>query len=94
LRDRLAHQRDISGAYIEQVLVHALKSGGIVIIDDLGNHKGKTVRAAIRAAGARLFLPPSPTCNRFGDLHQAFSLAERANYFRGAGSASEGRNED
>jgi transposase len=52
-------------AYIEQVLVPALKPGDIVIIDNLGSHKGKAVRRAIRAAGAKLFfLPPySPDLN-------------------------------
>jgi transposase len=52
-------------AYIEQVLVPTLKPGDIVIIDNLGSHKGKTVRRAIRAAGAKLFfLPPySPDLN-------------------------------
>jgi hypothetical protein len=48
--------------YVEQVLVPALKPGDIVIIDNLGSHKEKTVRRAIRAAGAKLFflLPYSP----------------------------------
>lgn len=52
-------------AYIEQVLVPTLKPGDIVIIDNLGSHKGKAVRRAIRAAGAKLFfLPPySPDLN-------------------------------
>src|SRR2546421_9636262 len=52
-------------AYIEQVLVPALKPGDIVIIDNLGSHKGKAVRRAIRAVGAKLFfLPPySPDLN-------------------------------
>jgi len=52
-------------AYVEQVLVPALKPGDIVIIDNLGSHKGKAVRHAIRAAGAKLFfLPPySPDLN-------------------------------
>jgi transposase len=35
-------------AYVEQVLVPSLKPGDIVIIDNLGSHKGKTVRRAIR----------------------------------------------
>jgi transposase len=53
-------------AYVEQVLVPALKPGDIVIIDNLGSHKAKAVRRAIRAAGAKLFfLPPySPTSTR------------------------------
>jgi transposase len=52
-------------AYIEQVLVPTLAPGDIVIIDNLGSHKGKAVRRAIRAAGAKLFfLPPySPDLN-------------------------------
>ena len=36
-----------------------LRPGDIVILDNLGSHKGKAVRQAIRAAGAELFfLPP------------------------------------
>lgn len=52
-------------AYIEQVLVPTLTPGDIVIFDNLGSHKGKAVRKAIRAAGAKLFfLPPySPDLN-------------------------------
>jgi len=52
-------------AYVEQVLVPALQPGDVVIIDNLGSHKGKAVRRAIRTAGAKLFfLPPySPDLN-------------------------------
>ena len=52
-------------AYVEQCLVPTLKPGDVVIMDNLGSHKGKAVRRAIRAAGARLFfLPPySPDLN-------------------------------
>jgi len=51
--------------YVEKVLVPTLKPGDIVILDNLGSHKSKAVRAAIRAVGARLFfLPPySPDLN-------------------------------
>ena len=51
--------------YVEEILVPTLKPGDIVIIDNLGSHKGKAVRRAIRAAGAKLFfLPPySPDLN-------------------------------
>ena len=46
-------------AYVEQFLVPTLAPGDIVIMDNLGSHKGKAVRRAIRAAGAKLlFLPP------------------------------------
>jgi transposase len=46
-------------AYFEQVLAPALRPGDIVVMDNLGSHKGSAIRRAIRAAGARLvFLPP------------------------------------
>jgi len=52
-------------AYVEQFLVPTLRPGDIVVIDNLGSHKGKAVRQAIRTAGAKLFfLPPySPDLN-------------------------------
>jgi transposase len=51
--------------YVEKVLVPTLHPGDIVIMDNLASHKGKAVRASIRAAGARLiFLPKySPDLN-------------------------------
>lgn len=51
--------------YVEQVLVPTLKAGDIVIMDNLGSHKSKAVRQAIRNVGARLiFLPKySPDLN-------------------------------
>lgn len=52
-------------AYVEQFLVPTLRPGDVVILDNLGSHKGKAVRKAIRAAGAHLlFLPKySPDLN-------------------------------
>lgn len=52
-------------AYVEQFLAPTLKPGDVVIMDNLGSHKGKAVRSAIRDAGAKLFfLPPySPDLN-------------------------------
>jgi transposase len=51
--------------YVERVLLPTLKPGDIVVMDNLGSHKGKTVRELIRSAGARLiFLPKySPDLN-------------------------------
>jgi putative transposase len=51
--------------YVEKVLTPTLKPGDLVIMDNLGSHKGKAVRQAIRAAGAKLiFLPKySPDLN-------------------------------
>jgi transposase len=52
-------------AYVEQALAPTLNPGEIVVLDNLGSHKGAAVRATIRAAGAKLFfLPPySPDLN-------------------------------
>jgi transposase len=51
--------------YVERVLVPTLHPGEIVLMDNLGSHKGKAIRALIRAAGAKLlFLPKySPDLN-------------------------------
>jgi transposase len=51
--------------YVEKVLVPTLRPGDIVIADNLGSHKGKAVRRAIRAIGAKLFFLPkySPDLN-------------------------------
>ena len=52
-------------AWVEQFLLPTLSPGDVVIMDNLGSHKGKAVRQLIRSAGARLlFLPPySPDLN-------------------------------
>ena len=52
-------------AWVEQALVPTLAPGDIVILDNLGSHKGAAVRKAIRKAKAHLlFLPPySPGLN-------------------------------
>jgi transposase len=51
--------------YVERILVPTLRPGDIVIMDNLGSHKGKAVRQLIRAAGAKLFFLPkySPDLN-------------------------------
>ena len=52
-------------AYVEQFLAPTLTAGDIVIMDNLGSHKGQAVRRLIRAAGAKLFFLPrySPDLN-------------------------------
>ena len=56
---------DLFLAYVEQVLAPPLRTGDVVIMDNLGSHKGAGVRQAIEAAGASLmFIPPySPDLN-------------------------------
>ncbi len=72
-------------AYVTQLLVPTLKPGDVVILDNLGSHKGKAVRAAIRNAGARLlFLPPySPDLN---PIEQVF--AKLKHFLRDAAARS------
>jgi len=56
---------DVFLAYVAQVLAPSLRPGDIVILDNLGAHRGADIRGAIEAAGATLrFLPPySPDFN-------------------------------
>ena len=59
-----------------------LRPGDIVVMDNLGSHKGLAVRRAIRQAGAKLFfLPPySPDLNpielMFAKLKALFRKAD------------------
>lgn len=52
-------------AYVELALVPTLSKGDVVIMDNLGSHKGAAVRKAIREAGAHLLSLPkySPNLN-------------------------------
>lgn len=56
---------DIFKIYIEKLLVPSLKSGDIVIMDNLSSHKVSGIVEAIETAGASvMFLPPySPDLN-------------------------------
>lgn len=50
--------------YVEKVLLPTLRPGDIVVLDNLGSHRGKAVRQLIRSAVAKLFLPKySPDLN-------------------------------
>jgi transposase len=103
-------------AWVMQCLIPTLRPGDIVVLDNLGSHKGQAVRQAIRAVGARLFfLPPySPDLNPIeqvfaklktllrkvaartveetwkgiGNVLDAFTPQECANYIRNSGYAS------
>ncbi len=56
---------DIFTVYVQKVLAPTLSKGDIVILDNLGLHKGKPARQAIRKAGAHLLCLPaySPDLN-------------------------------
>ena len=56
----------------DRLLVPTLSPGDIVIMDNLGSHKRPGVRAAIQAAGAKLFYLP-PYSPDFNPIENAFS---------------------
>lgn len=62
--------RDLFTLYVETVLAPTLNKGDIVILDNLGSHKGKAARQAVRTRGTHLiFLPPySPDLNPIEQL--------------------------
>ncbi len=64
--------RDAFETYVARVLVNDLRSGDVVVMDNLSSHKGPRVREMIEAAGARLlYLPPySPD---FNPIENAFA---------------------
>ncbi|NJL17852.1 MAG: IS630 family transposase [Nitrospira sp.] len=66
-------------AYVIQFLVPTLSPGDVVIMDNLGSHKGAAVRKAIRAADAKLlFLPPySPDLNPIEQVFAKLKLLLR-----------------
>ncbi len=58
--------------YVERVLAPSLRPGQIVVLDNLGAHRGERVRELLEARGCELvFLPPySPDMN---PIEEAFS---------------------
>lgn len=58
--------------YIAKVLVPTLRPGDLVVMDNLGSHRGKIVRSLIRAAGAKLFFLPKYSPD-FNPIEQVFA---------------------
>lgn len=60
-----ATNKEVFQAYVEHILLPTLKSGDIVVLDNLSAHKNQKVRDLIESVGAELwFLPPySPDLN-------------------------------
>jgi transposase len=58
--------------YVARVLVPTLRPGDIVVMDNLGSHKGKAVRDLIRSAGAKLFYLPKYSPD-FNPIEQVFA---------------------
>lgn len=64
--------REVFEAYLERVLAPSLRSGQIVVMDNLSAHKGGRVREIVEGRGCELmYLPPySPDLN---PIEEAFS---------------------
>ena len=62
--------REVFRAYVEQVLAPELRSGDVVVMDNLSPHKASGIRQAIEATGGTLlYLPPySPDFNPIENL--------------------------
>ena len=77
-------------AYVERVLAPTLRPGDLVVMDNLNSHKGRAVRHAIRAAGAKLFLLPkcSPDLN---PIEQVFAKLKHLLRQAAARTQEEGR---
>jgi transposase len=67
-----ATTREVFEAYLEHLLVPALRPGQVVVMDNLSSHKGSHVRQLIEARGCKLlYLPPySPDLT---PIEEAFS---------------------
>ena len=67
-----ATDREVFEAYVEKMLAPSLRSGQVVVMDNLSAHKGERVRALLEERGAELlYLPPySPDLN---PIEEAFA---------------------
>lgn len=76
------------GSYVAMVLVPTLRRGDIVVMDNLGAHKGGEVERLIRSAGAEVrYLPASSP--DFNPIEKMFSKLKT--YLRRAAARSVGR---
>ena len=67
-----ATDREVFEAYFEKMLAPSLRSGQVVVMDNLSAHKGERVRVLVEERGAKLlYLPPySPDLN---PIEEAFA---------------------
>jgi transposase len=63
-------------AYVEQVLVPTLRSGQVVVMDNLSAHKGERVKELIEQRGCKLVYLPSYSPD-YNPIEEAFSKIKR-----------------
>jgi len=75
--------------YVETQLAPTLRPGDVVVMDNLGSHRGKAARAAIRSRGAHLlFLPAySPDLNPIEQVFAKLKHLMRKSQPRGVEAA-------
>ena len=59
-------------AYVEQVLAPSLRSGQVVVMDNLSAHKGERIKELIEGRGCQLVYLPSYSPD-FNPIEEAFS---------------------
>ena len=59
-------------SYVEWVLAPTLKSGQIIVVDNLSAHKGERVRELIEERGFKSFLYLPPYSPDFNPIEEAF----------------------
>lgn len=75
-------------AYVEKVLVPSLRSGQIVVMDNLGAHRPKRVRELIEQRECELIYLPPPYSPDYNPIEEAF--AKIKNLLRKAAARSKG----
>jgi transposase len=64
--------KEIFEAYVEHFLAPTLQEGQVVVLDNLGAHKGERVRDLVEARGAQLLFLPAYSPD-FSPIEEAFS---------------------
>ena len=67
-----ATDKKVFEAYVEHFLAPALRPGQVVVLDNLGAHKGQRVRDFVEARGASLLFLPTYSPD-FSPIEEAFS---------------------
>ena len=61
--------------YVEQVLAPSMRPGRVMILDNLGAHKGERVRELIEGRGCSLLFVPSYSPD-FSPIEESFSMVK------------------
>ena len=67
-----ATDKEFFEAYVERFLAPALRPGQVVVLDNLGSHKGERIRDLVEARGASLLFLPAYSPD-FSPIEEAFS---------------------